>query len=76
MNFGVSKMDEPVYRVEKQTDEKYLGDGVYASYDGWYIWLRVERDGGNERVALEPPVYHALQDYADTLGIHPKENAD
>ena len=45
--------------------EEYLGDGVYASYDGWYIWLRVERDGRNEKVALEPSVYDALINYAN-----------
>jgi hypothetical protein len=58
---------EPIYRVEKQMDEEYLGDGVYASFDGYYIWLRVEREGRDEKIALEPSVYHALQNYANTL---------
>lgn len=44
--------------------ETYIGDGVYASFDGYQIWLRAERDGSNHRIALDPDVYHRLVDYA------------
>lgn len=39
------------------TDETYLGDGLYASYDGYQIKLRAP-DGsrGNRVVYLEPSV--------------------
>ena len=40
--------------------ETYLGDGVYASFDGTYIWLRAPHEYDNQRVALEPQVYAAL----------------
>lgn len=39
--------------------ETYLGDAVYASFDGWNIWLRTG-DGNNQRIALEPEVLAAL----------------
>jgi hypothetical protein len=45
-------------------DERYLGDGVYATFDGWFVWLTVDRNGVKERVALEPEVYAALRRYA------------
>jgi hypothetical protein len=43
--------------------ETYLGDGVYASFDGYQIWLRAD----DNRVALEPEVFHALIGYANRL---------
>ena len=46
--------------------DRYLGDGVYASFDGYYIWLRtgshLDADADN-RVALEPSVFAALVKY-------------
>jgi hypothetical protein len=48
----------------------YLGDGVYASFDGWHIWLRTgsheARDATNS-VALEPAVFNALLEYQRKL---------
>ena len=41
----------------------YLGDGVYASFDGYQIWLAVNHHE-NKQVALEPPVLQALIAYA------------
>ena len=38
---------------QKQPDA-YLGDGVYASFDGYQIWLKTERETGWHAVALEP----------------------
>ena len=46
--------------------ETYLGDAVYASFDGYHIWLRTG-DGNNQRIALEPAVLHALIQYAADL---------
>ena len=46
----------------------YIGDGVYASFDGYYIWLKA---GGMENddnaIALEPTVFAALLDYQKKL---------
>jgi len=41
----------------------YLGDAVYASFDGYQIWLKTG-DGNNQQIALEPAVYFALREYA------------
>ena len=38
----------------------YLGDGVYASFDGWVIWLAVNNPE-NIVVALEPDVLENLK---------------
>lgn len=50
---------------------RYLGDGVYASFDGYYIWLRtgshLDAEATN-RIALEPSVFAALQQYQRGLG--------
>jgi hypothetical protein len=43
--------------------ETYLGDGLYASFDGWYIRLRAPREGGDHVVALEPEVYRAMLEW-------------
>jgi hypothetical protein len=47
-------------------DNVYLGDGVYASYDGYQIWLAVNHHT-NKQVALEPQVLAALLRYADRV---------
>jgi len=46
--------------IDDLRKETYLGDGLYASYDGWQIVLRAPREGGDHFVALEPEVWSAL----------------
>lgn len=42
----------------------YLGDGVYARFDGYQIWLTTQRSEERvDSVALEPSVYAALVQY-------------
>jgi len=64
----VSKLDEP----------RYLGDGVYASFDGYYIWLRtgshLDAEATN-RVALEPSVFAALVKYERDVARATNEEA-
>lgn len=49
-------------------DETYLGDGLYASCDGFQICLRAPRGSGEDhRVYLEPKVYKALTEYYQSL---------
>ena len=43
-------------------EETYLGDAVYASFDGYQIWLRTD-DGNNQRIALEPLVFLNLLEF-------------
>jgi len=48
--------------------ETYLGDGCYARFDGYQIWLRAPREHGDHEIALEPDVFNALVEYARNLG--------
>jgi hypothetical protein len=50
-----------------ETAATYLGDGVYASCDGWHIWLRTSRESGVHEIALEPPVIDALIEYVKSI---------
>jgi len=54
--------------------ETYLGDAVYASFDGYQIWLRTG-DGNNQRIALEPEVLAALFEFAKRLRSRPAEDS-
>lgn len=49
-------------------NHSYLGDGVYASFDGYQIWLAANHHE-NRVVALEPAVLLQLIEYAQRLGI-------
>ena len=49
--------------------ERYLGDGVIASFDGYQVWLRTD-DGNNQRIALEPETFAALVEYAAAIKRH------
>lgn len=48
-------------------NETYLGDGLYASFDGFQIWLRAPRENGDHEVALEPAVWNALNDFVEQI---------
>jgi len=44
-------------------NETYLGDGLYASFDGFMFVLRAPREGGNHWVGLEPAVMKAFDEF-------------
>jgi hypothetical protein len=44
-------------------NEEYLGDGLYASFDGFMFTLRAPRIGGDHWVGLEPDVMRAFDEY-------------
>jgi hypothetical protein len=50
------------------TNEEYIGDGVYASFDGFAITLRAPRERGDHFIVLEPREFMALLNYAKRLG--------
>jgi hypothetical protein len=60
-----------VDRVEGEMYQEYLEDGVYASFDGFQIWLRVDRDGREQSVALEPVTMAKLNSYAARVFARP-----
>jgi hypothetical protein len=60
--------------------ETYLGDGVYASFDGYQIWLRTMRDDGRKEIthmiAIDPMVFIALVRFGERFWAETKpENA-
>ncbi len=49
-----------------EIEPRYLGDGVYATFDGYHIWLKTGAHEGEHvthRIALEPSVFTALLQY-------------
>jgi hypothetical protein len=48
--------------------KRYIGDGVYADFDGYHIVLATDRaEGGQHKIYLEPAVFHALVDMANEI---------
>jgi hypothetical protein len=52
--------------------ETYLGDGLYASFDGYSVILRAPRDHGDHVVYLEPEVLAGFQRFLNRV-LKPKE---
>ena len=48
-------------------DKSYLGDGLYASFDGWQIILRAPRSDGDHWIALEPEIFAMLMRFAEQI---------
>lgn len=44
----------------------YLGDGVYASFDGYQIWLATNKPK-NDVIAIEPGVFNSLCDFVEII---------
>ncbi len=51
-----------------EAGETYLGDGLYASFDGWQICLRAPRETGDHLVFLDDRTLAAFQDFVHSLG--------
>jgi hypothetical protein len=49
--------------------ETYLGDGLYASFDGWQVRLRAPRENGDHEVYLKQSTLQAFLEYLDALPI-------
>jgi hypothetical protein len=47
--------------------ETYLGDGLFASWDGWQVKLRAPREGGDHEVFLEDGLTQAFLEFVDAL---------
>ena len=56
--------------------ETYLGDGLYASCDGWQIKLRAPRGDGDHVVFLEPQVLDAFELYIARLKIEAERRGE
>ena len=55
----------PARALPVRPGETFIGDGLYLSFDGWYVWLRTPRAEGNHLVALERQTWIILKSYAD-----------
>jgi len=54
--------------------EEYIGDGVYASYDGYHIVLKTLGSlGPSNKIHLEPPVMQRLKEYEGKIAEHQKK---
>jgi hypothetical protein len=56
-------------------DDRYLGDGVYASFDGYHITLDLRGQDSTTRISLEPEVLLRLNQFSVDLSrtVAPKE---
>lgn len=55
---------------EEKENYRYIGDGVYAYFDGYGIWLRThhhEENRWDNKVYLEPEVFLSLNKFVDEL---------
>jgi hypothetical protein len=48
-------------------DDDYLGDGVYASWDGYHVILDLRGQDSTTRIALDNHVRAALMNYISRL---------
>ena len=48
-------------------NEHYLGDGLYASFDGWFVYLRAPRPEGDHWVGMEPPILAEFVRYIEKI---------
>ena len=48
-------------------DDRYLGDGVYARWDGHQIILDLRGQDSTTRIALVPSVMVSLSEYFDHI---------
>lgn len=53
----------------KIIEDQHLGDGVYASYDGYHIILDLRAQDSTTRIALEPEVMSALVIYEGRVRV-------
>lgn len=65
-----SQPDERIPTMKTQPpDHTHLGDGAYASHDGYQIWLAANHHE-NRVVALDAGAIAALVEYAIRVGIY------
>ena len=53
--------------------DSYLGEGVYASFDGYHVWLKTERDGQEHKIALEPDLIVQINLYFEKCWGKPSD---
>jgi hypothetical protein len=56
----------------KYSKRIYLGDGLYANFDGYHIMLFSERENEEHWIGLEPEVFNNLLEYRTQLYVDAK----
>lgn len=56
--------------------ELFLGDGLYASFDGFSVTLRAPRERGDHYVVLEPSILRAFEEFIRTEVRKPHDRPD
>lgn len=56
--------------------EIYLGDGLYASFDGWQIKLRAPRENGDHEVYLDGHMLLSLIEMTRQWGLISKARGE
>lgn len=56
-------------------EDRYLGDGVYASYDGWSITLDLRVQDSTTRVVMDPDVVDALKEFVQAIAAERARSA-
>ena len=71
-------MSERKKGQKMKADKRYLGDSVYAEFDGMELSLYLDNGTGpHNRIVLEPAVFAALQEFVDDCqhdSLSDKEN--
>ena len=44
-------------------NQRYIGDGVYANFDGYQIIIKTHREDGTHYIAIESAVLKSLNEY-------------
>ncbi len=57
----------PIPDPNPSENETYLGDGLYASFDGWQIQLRAPRPDGDHFIYMEPSVQVAFIEFIERI---------
>jgi len=50
------------------SEQHYIGDGVYVSFDGYQIKCETMRESGRQELYFEPDTFQSLLDFAKQIG--------
>lgn len=53
--------------IKKYSEKTYLGDGLYARFDGYSFILSAERENDEHWVGFEPFVFNALIEFRNEV---------
>ena len=64
----MTKVINPRFDPDREYPASYLGDGVYAIYDGFGIWLHTsDHNNPTDKVYMEPTVITALNQFVEDI---------